>query len=325
MPLLGLMLCGLPHGARGQVAAGEPVPAAGSGIASLRSMADSLPLDTAAAQALRQAIDGRDYPSAERVLIAEIDKSPHSKGAARLLAFAGSVYFLSQDYLNAAIAWKKSDAISPLDRHLQFSLAMAYMRISRPDWARKQLESLAAQDPTDALYPYWLGRIEYDAQHFNEAIAHFQHAIALDPTMARAYDNLGLCYYRNNWNDQAVVSFKKAIELDKAAPHPSAWPYLNLAITQQFVDQMSDAEANLREALRIDPDFAQAHFQLGCLLETLGRLDAAIVELKEAVRLNAGYPEPHIAMARIYKQLGKKSEAQEEVKIYLRLRPHETP
>jgi len=288
-------------------------------------MANSLPLDAASAQALRQAIDGRDYPSAERVLIAEIDKSPHSKGAARLLAFAGSVYFLNQDYLNAAVAWKKSDAISPLDTHLQFSLAMAYMRISRPDWARKQLESLAAQDPTDALYPYWLGRIDYDAQHFSEAIAHFQHAIALDPAMARAYDNLGLCYYRNNLNDQAIASFKKAIELDKASPHPSAWPYLNLAITQQFVDQISDAEANLREALRIDPKLAEAHFQLGSVLESLGRLDAAITELQEAVRLNAGYPEPHMAMARIYKQLGKKSEAQEEVKIYLRLRPHGTP
>ncbi len=325
MPLLGLVLFSLPPGARGQAAAGEPIPAAGSGIASLRSMADSLPLDTAAARALRQAIDGRDYPSAEGVLIAEINKSPHSKRAARLLAYAGSVYFLNQDFLNAAIAWKKSDAISPLDTHLQFSLAMAYMRISRPDWARKQLESLTAQDPTDALYPYWLGRIEYDAQQFSEAIAHFQHAIALDPAMARAYDNLGLCYYRNNLNDQAIASFKKAIELDKTSPHPSAWPYLNLAITQQFVDQISDAETNLREALRLDPDFAQAHFQLGCLLETLGRLDAAIVELKEAVRLNPDYLEPHIAMARIYKQLGKKSEAQEEVKIYLRLRPHGTP
>jgi tetratricopeptide (TPR) repeat protein len=321
--MLGLLLLGVPLHGHGQAAI-EQSPAQAE-TTSLQALAATLPLDPATLQALRQSIDAHDYANVERLLLAAIDKAPHSAGAARLLAFTGSVYFLNQDYLHAAVAWKKSDAIAPLDPRLQFSLAMAYIRIHRPDWARAQLESLAAKNPADALYPYWLGRLDYDAERFEDAFAHFQHAIALDPGMARAYDSLGLCYYRNNLNDEAIASFKKAIELDRSSAHPSPWPYLDLAITQQFLDQVTDAETNLREAIRIDPNLAQAHFQLGTVLESLGRLDAAIVELQEAARLNAAYAEPHMAMARVYNQLGKKPEAQEQVKIYLHLHAHETP
>jgi len=274
---------------------------------------------------LQRALDAHDYTAAEKLLLAEIERDPHSPGAAHLLAYAGSVYFLNGDYVGAAIAWKKSDAIVPLDPSLQFSLSMAYIRMSHPDWARKVLESLAAKNKAEALYPYWLGRLDYDGHLYSKAILNFQHAIELNPGMARAYDSLGLCYYYQNENTMAIENYKKAIELDRNQPHPSAWPYLNLAITLQFVNQIKDAEANLHEALRLDPALPQAHFQMGSVLEDTGRPDAAILELQEAARLDAHYPEPHMAMARIYHKMGRQAEAQKEVQTYLRLHPHSTP
>jgi Flp pilus assembly protein TadD len=274
---------------------------------------------------LQRTIDAHDYIAAEKLLLAEIDREPKSPRAARLLDFAGSVYFLNHDYTNAAIAWKKSEAIAPLEPRLQFSLAMAYIQMSHPEWARKVLEGLAAQNPKEALYPYWLGRLDYDGHEYNGAIRHFQKAIELAPTMSRAYDNLGLCYYYQNQNDLAVQNYRKAIELDRKSEHPSAWPYLNLAITLQFQNDLAGAESNLREALRLDPGFAQAHFQLGLVLEDLGRLEEAARELREAAQLNASYAEPHMALARIYRKLGQESSAREETQTYLRLHPHSTP
>jgi tetratricopeptide (TPR) repeat protein len=41
----------------------------------------------------------------------------------------------------------------------------------------------------------------------------------------------------------------------------------------------------LHEALRINPDFAQAHFNLARPLLSLGRRDEALAELNEALRL----------------------------------------
>lgn len=280
----------------------------------------SLGLPAPRAAELQQSIDARDYLTAEKILLTEIDRDPHSPSAARLLALAGSVYFLNHDYLNAAIAWKKSDAITPLDPSLRFSLAMAYVRIAHPDWARSVLESLAQQSPRSALYPYWLGRLDYDTHRYEEAIHHFQHAIELDPSMARAYDNLGLCYYYENQNELAIANYNKAIELDRGSQHPSPWSYLNLAITQQFLGQLSNAEANLHKALHIDPSLAPARLQLGTVLEGLNRLNEAVVELREAARLNPDYPEPHIILSRIYHKLGQEQDARSEAETYQKLR-----
>ncbi|HUX45290.1 MAG TPA: tetratricopeptide repeat protein [Terracidiphilus sp.] len=282
---------------------------------------DSLGLPGDAAAQLKAAMAQHDSVGAEKLLLAEIAKDPHSQKAAHLLAFAGSVYFLDSDFLNAAIAWKKSEAIAPLEPTLQFSLAMAYVRIGHPEWARPLLTTLGGQEPKNSIFPYWLGRLDYDAHDYSGATQHFQKAIQLAPGMARAYDNLGLCYFYQNENALAVDNFKKAIALDLAAAHPSAWPYLNLAVAQQFLNKSAEAEANLREALRLDPKFAQAHFQLGSVLEGEGKLQESLAEYHQAAQLDTNYAEPHMAMARVYRKLGQKKEAQEEVQTYLSLHP----
>jgi tetratricopeptide (TPR) repeat protein len=280
-----------------------------------------LELKDATAADLRKAVDAHDYAAAEKLLLAEIDRDPHSTRTAKLLAYTGSIYFASQDYLNAAVAWKKAQAIAPLDSKLRFSLAMAYIRLARPDWARSELQDLARANDKNALYPYWLGRLDYDQHFYNPAIQNFQHAIELDPTMGRAFDNLGLCYYYENQNDLAVKNFERAIQLDRESGHPSPWPYLNLGITEQFLNHAVEAEKYLREAIRLDPGLAKAHFQLGTVLEDKGESESALTELKEAARLEPSYPEPHMAMARLYHKLGQEDAAREEVKKYRGLRP----
>lgn len=273
--------------------------------------------DDAAAE-LSAALGKGDYVTAEKILLPAIG-SGKTPEAAHQLAFIGNVYFLNRDYLNAAIAWKKSEAIEPLDPKSRLSEAMAYIQMGHQDWARDVLQSLADGDGKNALYPYWLGRLSYDGHQYPAAIEHFKRAIELDPQMARAYDNLGLCYYYVNQNDLATANYEKAIALGKGAAQPSPWPYLNLAITQQFLNKLDDAELNLRESLRLDPDFAKAHFQLGTVMEDEGKLEPALAELKEAARLDPSFAEPHMAIARIDHRLGRQDESKAEVSIYLKL------
>ena len=283
------------------------------------SQVDALGLPPAAASQLKHALEAHDSIAAEKLLLAEINRDPHSTHAGQLLQFLGGVYFLEHDPWHAAIAWNKAKAIAPLPPTVSFSLAMAYVRIGHPNWARKVIVSLAANDASNALYPYWLGRLDYDAQHYDDAILKFQKAIQLAPNMAQAYNNLGLCYYRQRQNRLATVNFEKAIDLNSKSGHADAWPYLNLAVTERALNQRSEAEAHLREAIRLEPSLAVAHFQLGNVLEDAGRTDGAINEFETAARLDASYAEPHFALARIYRKLGKSADSKREVETYVRL------
>jgi tetratricopeptide (TPR) repeat protein len=288
------------------------------------SAVDSLGLPAAQTQQLRQALESHDYIAAEKLLIPQISKDASSTRSAQVLTFLGGVYYLDHDYLHAAVSWKKSEAIAPLDQSVEFTLAMAYLRLGRADWARPVLASLAAQHPDSALYPYWLGRLDYDARAYDRAISRFRRALELDPKMARAWDNLGLCYYQQNANALSVQSFRKAIELDSAAGKPSAWPYYNLAITQQIMDRLPDSESSLREAIRLEPKFPQAHFQLGNVLEQMNRSAEAIAEFQQAVALDPSYAEAHLALGRLYRKSGEETKAQAQLQMYLQLRGSST-
>jgi tetratricopeptide (TPR) repeat protein len=286
------------------------------------SQVDALGLPAAAATQLKSALEAHNYVVAERLLMAEIGRDPHSSGAARLLQFLGGVYFLDQDAWGAVVAWNKAKAIAPLPPTLAFSLAMAYIRIGHSDWSRKELETLAQENSRNALYPYWLGRLDYDADQYDHAILQFQKATELAPDMAQAYNNLGLCYYRQNRNELAIQNYQKAINLNLKSGHPDAWPYLNLAITERSFNRPSEAEAHLRGAIRLDPSLAPAYFQLGNILENKGQMKDAIYQFQEAARLDPDYAEPHYALARIYRKLGDMAGAKRELKSYLRIRSH---
>ena len=286
------------------------------------SQIDALGLPVATSSELKRALEAHDYVGAEKTLMAEISRDPHSPQAARLLQFLGGVYFLDNDFWGASIAWNKARAIAPLPPTIAFSLAMAYIRIGHSDWSRTELEKLAAENSTNALFPYWLGRLDYDADQYDPAILQFQKAIQLAPEMAQAYNNLGLCYSRQNRSGLAVANYQKAIDLNLKSGHPDAWPYLNLAITERALNELSKAEAHLREAIRLDPNLAPAHFQLGDILEDSGQAKDAIDQFQAAARLDPAYAEPHYALARIYRKLGDAAESKKEMKSYLQIHSH---
>lgn len=268
---------------------------------------------------MQAALDQKDYKSAEKVLVAEIERDPKSFRAAGLLEFAGGIFFLDGEYLNAAIAWKKSEAIAPLSEESHFTLAMAYVRLHRLDWARPELQKLSDAHPQKALYAYWLARVDYDEQKYQEAITRLEKVTVVDPKMTRAYDLLGLCYDYLGRVQDAISTFSHAVELNRAEAKPSPWPNLDMAIAQIEANDLNGAESNLHEAIRYDPQLAKAHYQLGRLLEKQEKLPEAVDSLNTSASLDPRDPDPHYLLGRIYKRLGKTEPAKAEAEKFQEL------
>ena len=284
-----------------------------------RDLSD-LQLSTALRLELEGALNRREYKRAEAILVEEAERDPKSIRTARLLVTAAGIFFLDGQYLNAAVAWKKAEAIAPLDDRSRFTLAMAYLELNRRDWARPELEKLAAAHTDDALYLYWLARLDYDAQNYVAAIARLQRVIELDPNMMRAYDTLGLCFDYLGKFDQAVKHYNRAVELNRQQLKPSPWPHVDLATSLISLNLLAQAEQSLREALGYDPRLPQAHYQLGRVLEMQGRYEAAVQSLNQAAALDPAYPEPHYLLGRIHHRLGDDSLSKAEVARFQQLK-----
>lgn len=253
---------------------------------------------------LDDAFKRKDYKRAEAILVDEAGRDPNSVRAARLLLMAGGVFFLDGQYANSAIAWKKAETIAPLDDRSRFTLAMAYVKLNRRDWARPELEKLATAHPQDPLYLYWLARLDFDAQKYQAAIIRLQLVLELDPKMTRAYDTLGLCYDYLGKFEEAIKTYDRAVELNRLQSRPSPWPHVDQAISLISLNQLVEAEKSLHEALLYDARLPQAHYQLGRVLEMQGSYQAAVQSLNQAIILEPTYPEPHYLLGRIYHRLG---------------------
>jgi tetratricopeptide (TPR) repeat protein len=266
---------------------------------------------------ITEALRAGRYDEAETLLVEAAEAHP---GSAEVLRVLGGVFFLGGRPLNAAVALKKAEAIAPLDERSRFTLVMAYVALGHDDWARPELEALAAAAPDNPLYVYWAGRLDYDEGRFAAAAKSFERAITLDPGFARAHDNLGLCYDALGRFDEAIASFGEAIRLDREQGASSPWPPLNLGLLLTRLDRLDEAETRFRESLAADPGFAPAHYQLGLVLEKTGRPAAAVAEVEEAARLDPGSAEAQYALARLYRRAGEAEKAEDALRRFRELK-----
>ena len=266
---------------------------------------------------LDRALAARDYERAERLLADAIAREPASR---ELLTQIAGVFILDRKPLNAAIALKKAEALGPLDNHARLQLALAYIAMKRGDWARPELERLAAAEPANVMHQYWLARLDYDGGQYVSAIRRLQAVVAQNPAFARAHDNLGLCYEALHQPDEAIPHYREAVRLNRLDKQgASGWPALNFGILLRTRGELDEAEKLFREALTYDRQFAPGYYQLGALLEQRGRLDDAVKALRQAIANDTAYPEPHYALSRIYRHQGRKADADAALTTFKRL------
>ena len=82
-----------------------------------------------------------------------------------------------------------------------------------------------------------------------------------------------------------------------------------------------EAIANLREAVRLDPDHAEAHVVLASLLQRQGREDDAIRHFRERVRIKPGDASAHNELGIALADRGRLDQAIEHFSAAVRLDP----
>jgi len=132
-----------------------------------------------------------------------------------------------------------------------------------------------------------------------QSIAHFEDAIAKDPTfapayvgLAEAYDDLGSSFVgapTKETRPKAVRAARKALDLDPGLAEPHA--ILGRILKKQF--QWADAESEYKQALALNPNNAPTHVEYADWLTSHGRLDEALAWSRRARELdplgNAGF------------------------------------
>jgi tetratricopeptide (TPR) repeat protein len=95
----------------------------------------------------------------------------------------------------------------------------------------------------------------------------------------------------------------------------SAVDNLKMAIELKKKGDLAAAEAHYREAIRLDPNYAEAHYSYAILLADRDDVNAAMSEYKKAIAIQKDYAEAHFNLALLLRRKGDKTG---EVKEYER-------
>ena len=267
--------------------------------------------------------------------------------------------------------------------HIQL-LAHALIKLGRLSDAQEQIEFAIKLTPDFAGLHEDLGSIQALRNNHDLAIDSFRRAVQIDPTLTSAHKKLAQCLSAIGKNDEVDEAFENYLDRDEnaalvaeGAEHwragriTDAESTLKSALKKNVnnVDAMhflaliyhdenkklNDAEALLRKATEIAPDFKQAIASLGRLLldngkwsdaiqayeklieieptddkawaglgrslSLAGQVEKAVTAYEKSLALNSASPNVHMAYAHSLKTVGNQKEALVEYRESIKLRP----
>jgi len=145
-------------------------------------------------------------------------------------------------------------------------------------------------------------------QYWSNSLALWQHTIDVTSDNALAHNNFGTALEDAGEIDKAISHYSDAARIEPMY----AEAHYNLAKTilkSGKLARAAEADAHLAIALSIKPSFAEAHSALGTHLLAQGKIDEAISQLSQAIRLKPEYAVAHNSLASAFAGQGRIDEA----------------
>ena len=138
------------------------------------------------------------------------------------------------------------------------------------------------------------------------------------PTHQIGWKILGAVLDQSGRNSEAVNANQTAVKLSPQ----DAEAHFNLGNTLQKLQRLDEAEASYMKAISLKPDYVEAHNNLGNMLEKLQRLNEAEASLRKAIHYKPEYVEAHYNLGIMLQELGRLDESIEFLKQVIELNPN---
>jgi predicted CXXCH cytochrome family protein len=163
-----------------------------------------------------------------------------------------------------------------------------------------------------------LGRAYGESGQQAEAAEAFRRATELDPNDALAWQRLGETYVKQGRKTEAFAALQRSVELDAEVPEAH---YALGALWSQAGGDADRAEASFREAIRLQPDYAQARMNLAILLSQRNRGAEASYEFESAIRVKPDYALGHFNYGLLLSNQRRFDEARSQMEATLKADP----
>jgi tetratricopeptide (TPR) repeat protein len=242
------------------------------------------------------------------VLVARLSKPglPFSLVLIAVLTLCGAAPARAQD---------QPAGSSPIDEDYRAGLAA----VARNDFqaALKDFQHVVRAAPSVASAHSALGFVLMRLGRTTEAIPELEKALALDPADSSTQLNLAIAYEQSGSPAKANAYFARLDAAARAQGHSLTPPVLaeyarSLAETRQW----DAADAKMKQAVAADPKSAELHDQFGNLYVARRNWRSAQEQFVEAIRLQPNFADAHLHLGLALQALGDANALDELAKAY---------
>lgn len=179
-------------------------------------------------------------------------------------------------------------AIVPEQPDALHLLGLIADQVGRPADAVSLIRKAIGIAPTAVMHCNLANALAH-LDRFDEAIAGYRRAIALQPRFDLAHQNLARMLHALGRFDDAETTYRAALE---SCPHVADL-HFGLGNVLRDTKSYDAALHEYREALRIAPGHAESWTNIGSTLMDMGRLDEAVAAYRSALGIRPNYAQAH--------------------------------
>ena len=241
------------------------------------------------------------------------------KDRAELHNLLGDVEEAEAHVPEAAAQYELAARMDPTEKNL-FDLGSDLVLHGGFEPALKVFVFGAGRYPGSARLRVGLGIAHYSLGQYDEAVETLCQAVDLNPKDTQALAFLGKMYdvsprYADEVTDR-LSRFARLYPDNAAANYYYAMSLRKRTQAGGPAGSQAQAEALLLRAVKLDPEMADAHFELGLLYEDEKQEAKAIHEYEIATRLRADLQKAHYHLGRLYQKSGQEALARKEFQAF---------
>ncbi|MEL6423074.1 MAG: sulfotransferase [Pseudomonadota bacterium] len=202
----------------------------------------------------------------------------------------------------AVTGFLKTDPHNPDGNHLAGVIAL---KAGRPAFAVDAIRKALARNPRIAMAHNNLGEAYRALEEYSDAEAAYRAAIELEPRETGFQNNLGTVLTAQDRTDEAIAVFEAG--LARTPNHPMLLTNYGNALLEK--GRAAHAVAAHEQALRVEPGYLEAKANLGLALLEQGDLDRAETTLSEVIARDDAHVAAIGGLAKLRAIEGRNAEA----------------
>ncbi|MBM0741934.1 tetratricopeptide repeat protein [Phormidium sp. CLA17] len=184
-------------------------------------------------------------------------------------------------------------------------VAVRHHQAGRIEAAKQTCRDVLEQQPDLADGWHLLALIAHQERNLDDAIAHYQRAIAADPNHCDSYNNLAVALHEQGKFDDAIAHYQKVLALkpDYADAHN------NYANALREKGRLAEAVHHYQQAIAMNPTYADAYNNLGLAYYAMSNFEQAAAAYRQAVAVRPNFPQALNHLGNALKEMGNFAEA----------------